>query len=67
MLLNIFSSIDKQNLEEPITREKRQLEDFDDEYATASQEGQKEEPSFWDRVVKVALKLFSRFVEWLNT
>lgn len=43
------------------------MENFDDDYApTANQEAQ-EEPGFWDRVVKVALKLFSRFVEWLNS
>ncbi|KAJ8732120.1 hypothetical protein PYW08_014850 [Mythimna loreyi] len=47
-------------------REKRQLENFDDEYPTASQR-EEEEPGFWDRIVKVALKLFSRFVEWLNS
>lgn len=51
------------------TREKRQVETFDaDEYPTGTtSEGVEDEPSFWDRVVKIAIKLFSRFVEWLNT
>ena len=47
-------------------REKRQLENFDDEYPSASQQ-EEEDPGFWDRIVKVALKLFSKFIEWLNS
>ncbi|CAH0699872.1 unnamed protein product [Spodoptera exigua] len=52
---------------EDIHREKRQLENFDDEYPTATSQHEEEEPGFWDRIVKVALKLFSKFVEWLNS
>lgn len=42
-------------------RIKRQLEDFD------SDDVPPEEPGFWDRVVKVALRLFNKFIEWLNS
>ncbi|PZC85349.1 hypothetical protein B5X24_HaOG201845 [Helicoverpa armigera] len=51
---------------EDLHREKRQLENFDDEYPTGASQHEEEEPGFWDRIVKVALKLFSRFIEWLN-
>lgn len=47
-------------------RVKRQIETFDTDYPTAASEDQQEESGFWDRVVNVALKLFSKFIEWLN-
>ncbi|XP_023941185.1 uncharacterized protein LOC112048061 [Bicyclus anynana] len=50
-----------------LSREKRQLEDLDNEYPTLSAQEAEEEPGFWDRVVKVALKLFNKFIEWLNS
>ncbi|XP_045764653.1 uncharacterized protein LOC123866917 [Maniola jurtina] len=51
-----------------ISREKRQLEDFEnDDYPTPSAQAAEEEPGFWDRIVKVALRLFNRFIEWLNS
>ncbi|XP_063621138.1 uncharacterized protein LOC134793484 [Cydia splendana] len=50
-----------------IFREKRQVESFDDEDLSSPQQQEPEEPGFWDRVVKIAVKLFSRFVEWLNS
>lgn len=56
--------------EELLIRQKRQLDDFEDDvdqYAAASNQDSAEEPGFWDRVVKVALKLFNRFIEWLNS
>ncbi|CAB3243731.1 unnamed protein product [Arctia plantaginis] len=52
--------------EDPV-REKRQVEIFDDEYPTAVSQNEEEEPGFWDRIVKVALKIFSKFIEWLNS
>ncbi|XP_063532648.1 uncharacterized protein LOC134743198 [Cydia strobilella] len=48
-------------------REKRQVEAFYDDDLGAPQQQEPEEPGFWDRVVKIAVKLFSRFVEWLNS
>ncbi|XP_061709738.1 uncharacterized protein LOC133519699 [Cydia pomonella] len=48
-------------------REKRQVESFDDDDLSAPQQQEPEEPGFWDRVVKIAVKLFARFVEWLNS
>lgn len=48
-------------------RVKRQIETFDADYPTAASEDQQEESGFWDRVVNVALKLFSKFIEWLNS
>ncbi|KAJ2946922.1 hypothetical protein O0L34_g16264 [Tuta absoluta] len=61
--------------DETILRAKREIENLDnldttapEEFQTATgYENQEEEPGFWDRVVKVALKLFSKFVEWLNS
>lgn len=51
-----------------ISREKRQLETFENEdYPSAPSQNEQEEPGFWDRIVKVALKLFNRFIEWLNS
>ncbi|XP_060801042.1 uncharacterized protein LOC106132915 [Amyelois transitella] len=51
-----------------ISRPKREIENFDtDDYPTTPNQEVQEETSFWDRVVKVALQLFSRFVEWLNS
>lgn len=47
-----------------VARHKRQLENFDTE-ETISQDD--EEPGFWDRVIKVAVKLFNKFIEWLNS
>ncbi|XP_046960308.1 uncharacterized protein LOC124530278 [Vanessa cardui] len=65
------SSVDKPNyLLKTITliREKRQLEDLeDDEYPTPSTQETGEESGFWDKVVKVALRLFNKFIEWLNS
>ncbi|XP_053602134.1 uncharacterized protein LOC128670478 [Plodia interpunctella] len=59
---NVDSSIDD------LSRQKRQIENFDtDDYPTTPNQDVQEETSFWDRVVKVALQLFSRFVEWLNS
>ncbi|KAI5644081.1 hypothetical protein NE865_03992 [Phthorimaea operculella] len=65
---NVANSLD----EDTIFRAKREIEELDttapDEFQTATgYENQEEEPGFWDRVVKVALKLFSKFVEWLNS
>ncbi|KAG7299399.1 hypothetical protein JYU34_016349 [Plutella xylostella] len=50
-----------------LDREKRQMESFDegDEYPISA--NQEEDSGFWDSVVKVALKLFNRFIEWLNS
>ncbi|XP_047527196.1 uncharacterized protein LOC125064281 [Vanessa atalanta] len=51
-----------------LIREKRQLEDLeDDEYPTPSSQEAGEESGFWDKVVKVALRLFNKFIEWLNS
>ncbi|KAH9644265.1 hypothetical protein HF086_003764 [Spodoptera exigua] len=66
LFLCIGISTDFDSIED-IHREKRQLENFDDEYPTATSQHEEEEPGFWDRIVKVALKLFSKFVEWLNS
>ena len=59
---------EKGKLEPPISllRLKRQMETFD-EYPTATSQETEEESGFWDRVVKVALKIFNRFIEWLNS
>lgn len=50
-----------------LLRERRQLEDLgNDDFPTPSaQDG--EESGFWDKVVKVALRLFNKFIEWLNS
>ncbi|XP_063361550.1 uncharacterized protein LOC134650525 [Cydia amplana] len=48
-------------------REKRQVESFDDEDLSATQQQEPDEPGFWDRVIKIAVKVFARFVEWLNS
>ncbi|KPI97947.1 Zinc finger matrin-type protein 2 [Papilio xuthus] len=56
-----FSGFGDDTLQE--TRIKRQLEDFDSDDATPDDQ----EPGFWDRVVKVALRLFNKFIEWLNS
>ncbi|OWR45419.1 hypothetical protein KGM_215561 [Danaus plexippus plexippus] len=50
-------------------RAKRELEDLenDDEFALPSSPGMEEEPGFWDRVVKIAMKIFNKFIEWLNS
>ncbi|KPJ05671.1 Zinc finger matrin-type protein 2 [Papilio xuthus] len=56
-----FSGFGDDTLRE--TRIKRQLEDFDSDDATPDDQ----EPGFWDRVVKVALRLFNKFIEWLNS
>ncbi|KAI8428631.1 hypothetical protein MSG28_007367 [Choristoneura fumiferana] len=58
-------SNDVQQLES-LVREKRQMETFEDNEFSAPQQAP-EESGFWDRVISVALKLFSKFVEWLNT
>ncbi|KAL0840450.1 hypothetical protein ABMA28_015701 [Loxostege sticticalis] len=51
-----------------LAREKRQVETFDtDDYPTTGNEEAQDEPGFWDRVVRIAVKLFSRFIEWLNS
>ncbi|XP_068630788.1 uncharacterized protein [Battus philenor] len=50
--------------EDQLMREKRQLENFDSDDTTLAEQ---EEPGFWDRVVKVALRLFNKFIEWLNS
>ncbi|XP_049866022.1 uncharacterized protein LOC126366810 [Pectinophora gossypiella] len=51
-----------------LTRARRQIESFDaEDYPTTANEEQQDEAGFWDRVVRVALKLFSRFIEWLNS
>ncbi|XP_045493612.1 uncharacterized protein LOC123692857 [Colias croceus] len=56
------------NFGNSLAREKRQLEDLDaDEFSSGLTKDAQEEPSFWDRVVKVALRLFNKFIEWLNT
>ncbi|XP_050343021.1 uncharacterized protein LOC126768769 [Nymphalis io] len=49
-------------------REKRQLEELeDDDYPTPSAQEAEQETGFWDKVVKVALRLFNKFIEWLNS
>lgn len=62
---NFLFSDNVDTFEDPV-REKRQVEIFDDEYPTAMSQNEQEEPGFWDRIVKVALKIFSKFIEWLN-
>lgn len=62
-----FFSTETNDKEDFPRRERRQVETFDDEYPTAASADSQEETGFWDRVVKVALKLFSKFVEWLNS
>ncbi|RVE41170.1 hypothetical protein evm_014180 [Chilo suppressalis] len=51
-------------------RERKQVESLDHERQVEAFDGddytRDDEPSFWDRVIKIAVKLFSRFVEWLN-
>ncbi|XP_050671476.1 uncharacterized protein LOC126969897 [Leptidea sinapis] len=47
-------------------RLKRQLEDLDSDLNTEETQDTKD-PSFWDRMIKIALNLFSKLVQWLNT
>lgn len=50
-----------------VTRIKRQLEDFEtDDFSTPAAQESEEESGFWDRMVKMALRLFNKFIEWLN-
>lgn len=50
-----------------LTRIKRQLEDFEtDDFSTPPAQQNEEESGFWDRMVKMALRLFNKFIEWLN-
>ncbi|CAH2236972.1 jg9465 [Pararge aegeria aegeria] len=62
-----FENSKTSNQIDALSREKRQLEEFENDYPTPSAQEAEEEPGFWDRVVKVAIKLFSRFIEWLNS
>ncbi|XP_059062185.1 uncharacterized protein LOC131854998 [Achroia grisella] len=66
---NSLTSISNKNAENLVLREKRQIENFDtdDDFPTTPSDNVQDENSFWDRIVKVAIKLFSRFVEWLNS
>ncbi|CAG5039950.1 unnamed protein product [Parnassius apollo] len=55
---------DADHEQNPVTREKRQVENFDSDDISRQDE---QEPGFWDRVVKVAIRLFNKFIEWLNS
>ncbi|CAH0727750.1 unnamed protein product, partial [Brenthis ino] len=51
-----------------VERTKRQIEDFGNEdFPTPSAQESEDQPSFWDRMVKMALRLFNKFIEWLNS
>lgn len=62
----MFMFLDLRHQESILLREKRELENFNEEYPTSSSTDI-EKPSFWDKIVNAAIKLFSRFVEWLNS
>ncbi|XP_052751176.1 uncharacterized protein LOC128200765 [Galleria mellonella] len=65
---NSLTSSSNENSENLLVREKRQIENFDtDDLPTTPSDNVQDESSFWDRIVKVALRLFSKFVEWLNS
>ncbi|CAH4019345.1 unnamed protein product [Pieris brassicae] len=45
-------------------RHRREIEDLSEEFPPSVKA---QEPGFWERVMNVAIRIFNRFIEWLNT
>ncbi|CAF4777627.1 unnamed protein product [Pieris macdunnoughi] len=46
-------------------RHRREIEDLSEEFPPPVKA--QEEPGFWERVMNVAIRIFNKFIEWLNT